>query len=62
MSAPGDFEAERSRLVQLIGRLSSEGPDRAEGRVHPFFGKLTGEQWGILVHKHIDHHLRQFGS
>ena len=29
--------------------------------VHPFFGKMTKEQIGIHVYKHIDHHLRQFG-
>jgi Protein of unknown function (DUF1569) len=28
--------------------------------VHPFFGKMTKEQIGLLVYKHIDHHLRQF--
>ena len=28
---------------------------------HPFFGKITKEQGGRLVYKHIDHHLRQFG-
>ncbi len=26
------------------------------------FGKLTGEQWGTLMYKHIDHHLQQFGA
>ncbi len=26
-----------------------------------FFGKMTKEQVGYFVYKHIDHHLRQFG-
>ncbi|MVN20518.1 DUF1569 domain-containing protein [Mucilaginibacter arboris] len=30
--------------------------------VHPFFGKMTKEQIGHMVYKHIDHHLRQFNS
>ena len=30
--------------------------------VHWFFGKMTLEQVGISVYKHIDHHLRQFNS
>ncbi len=30
--------------------------------VHPFFGKMTREQIGLLVYKHTDHHLRQFGA
>jgi len=27
-----------------------------------FFGKLSGKEWGELMYKHIDHHLRQFGA
>ncbi|MEO6550453.1 MAG: DUF1569 domain-containing protein [Ferruginibacter sp.] len=27
--------------------------------LHPFFGKMTREQVGYLVYKHVDHHLRQ---
>lgn len=29
--------------------------------VHDFFGKMTKEEIGVLVYKHTDHHLRQFG-
>lgn len=29
--------------------------------VHPAFGPLTRHDWGALLHKHTDHHLRQFG-
>ncbi|MGE8553120.1 MAG: DUF1569 domain-containing protein [Chryseobacterium jejuense] len=28
--------------------------------VHDFFGKMTKEEIGIFVYKHMDHHLRQF--
>jgi hypothetical protein len=56
------FESERARLVELIGRFAELGPGAASGRVHPFFGSLTAEQWGVLTRKHIDHHLRQFGA
>ena len=27
----------------------------------PGNGKLSGEEWGELTEKHLDHHLRQFG-
>lgn len=30
--------------------------------VHVFFGKMTKEQIGQMVYKHIDHHLRQFNG
>ncbi len=61
VAEPREFEAERSRLTHLIERFAQEGAGATNERVHPFFGKLTGEEWGILTHKHIDHHLRQFG-
>jgi hypothetical protein len=28
---------------------------------HPAFGRLSRDDWGALIHKHVDHHLRQFG-
>ena len=56
-----DFDAELRRLAHLIDRFIQRGPERA-GRVpHVFFGRLSGEQWGRLMYKHLDHHLRQFG-
>ncbi|MFA6954459.1 MAG: DUF1569 domain-containing protein [Thermoanaerobaculia bacterium] len=56
-----DFAAERLRLVALINRFAERGTLGATGQMHPFFGKLTAEEWGKLTWKHIDHHLRQFG-
>jgi hypothetical protein len=57
-----DFDEERNRLTNLIERFVSRGPDAAAMQTHSFFGKLTGEQWGRLMYKHIDHHLQQFGA
>lgn len=57
-----DFDKEKVRLAALIDRFCSRGPARAEGVVHSFFGRLTADQWGRLMYKHLDHHLRQFGA
>ncbi|WP_291271852.1 DUF1569 domain-containing protein [Geothrix sp.] len=57
-----DFEAERARLATLIDRVVQLGAAKTEGMVHPFFGRLSGPQWGQLIYKHFDHHLRQFGA
>jgi len=57
-----DFEKEKARLVAAVGRFCDGGPARAVRSVHPFFGRLTAEQWGRLTFKHLDHHLRQFGG
>jgi hypothetical protein len=56
-----DFAAERTRLTQLVTRFAERGEAAAAKEMHPFFGKLTGNEWGEVMHKHIDHHLRQFG-
>lgn len=57
-----DFAAEQARLRMLIEKFAERGTAAAGAATHPFFGKLTGDEWGILMFKHIDHHLRQFGG
>jgi hypothetical protein len=55
------FEVECSRLATRIDQVVQRGEAKAEGMVHPFFGRLSGAEWGCLIYKHLDHHLRQFG-
>jgi uncharacterized protein DUF1569 len=57
-----DFEAERQRLSTLVDRFQQRGQAAADGLVHSFFGRLSGEEWGRLMYKHLDHHLRQFNA
>ena len=54
------FETEKARLLAVLARFVERGPEAATGTVHTFFGRLTGAQWGRLIYKHLDHHLRQF--
>lgn len=56
-----DFATERERLRTVVDRFVKAGPDRLGRQLHVFFGKLSGDEWGRLMHKHVDHHLRQFG-
>jgi hypothetical protein len=56
-----DFEPERTRLAGLIDRFAVGGAARCTTHPHPFFGRLTPDQWAELMYKHLDHHLRQFG-
>lgn len=54
----GDLEKEKAKWISLIKEYENyQNPNF----VHDFFGKMTKEEIGILVHKHCDHHLRQFG-
>ena len=56
------FETEKARLLAVLARFVERGPEAATGTVHTFFGRLTGAEWGRLIYKHLDHHLRQFGG
>jgi len=59
-TAPADFEADRRELLASIERMCALGED-FDWAAHPTFGKMNRRQWGLLAHKHLDHHLKQFG-
>jgi hypothetical protein len=56
-----NLEQERVKLLGLIDRFSTAGPNETSKHPHSFFGRLTAQEWAILMYKHLDHHLRQFG-
>ena len=56
-----DMAEERSRLMASLRRYATyDIPDNSF--IHPFFGRMSREQIGLLAYKHLDHHLRQFGA
>ncbi len=57
-----DLEAERARLITLIDRFEEGGANQCTTHPHSFFGRLTPQEWAVLMYKHLDHHLRQFGA
>lgn len=59
---PQTFDTEKEILKQKLRTLQTIGPDPQRLRPHPFFGKLTPEEWGKGIYKHLDHHLKQFGA
>jgi hypothetical protein len=56
-----DLMAEKELLSGLIDRFATTGPKSCTTHPHSFFGRLTPQEWAILMYKHLDHHLRQFG-
>jgi hypothetical protein len=56
-----EFEKERMNLINYVQRFAKSGPAGITKEAHPFFGKMTTQEWDALMLKHIDHHLRQFG-
>ena len=57
---PADFEADTRKLVSLAERFAGN-PDGLASATHPYFGKMTVEEWMRWAYLHMDHHLRQFG-
>lgn len=55
-----DFETSKNNLVKNFSRFA-EGNQSIKLTNHPFWGKMTSEDWNKLMWKHMDHHLRQFG-
>jgi hypothetical protein len=56
-----DFHKTKDHVRALLRDLNSMGENGCDGRIHGFFGRLTGAEWGVIQYKHLDHHLRQFG-
>ena len=56
-----ELDIERARLIRLIERFSAGGPAGCTTHPHSFFGRMTPDEWAVLMYKHVDHHLRQFG-
>ena len=57
---PTTWAADLSRLRDLVERFGARGA-RAVWPQSRVFGRISGATWGVMVHKHLDHHLRQFG-
>lgn len=57
-----DLVRERQRLIALITRFTTAGRAGCTAHPHGFFGRLTPDEWAILMYKHLDHHLRQYDA
>jgi len=55
-----DFEASKEELISNI-KTFANGPSVIKVIDHPFWGKMTNDDWDKLMWRHLDHHLRQFG-
>ncbi|MES2778818.1 MAG: DUF1569 domain-containing protein [Bacteroidota bacterium] len=56
-----DFETEKARLIKRIQEFSQGGPANVSPYAHPFFGKMSVNDWNMSQSKHLNHHLTQFG-
>lgn len=56
-----DFGAAYDTFLNTFDRITRESRT-LKFVEHPIFGRLTFDEWGILLYKHLDHHLKQFGE
>ena len=59
-TTPTTWDADVNALRELIRRFGERGRD-ASWPPSRVFGRISGASWGVLHHKHLDHHFRQFG-
>ena len=52
-------EEEKKNIVEFLNEFEKK-KEQKNWIIHPAFGKLSESAWGVLVYRHMDHHLRQF--
>lgn len=55
-----DWNEEHAALCRHIAWFERQEPGTI-WPLHPAFGRLSPNTWGVLGYRHTDHHLRQFG-
>ena len=54
-----DFNREKEQVLIILEKAYTSAYDTY---LHPLFGKMSRAEWGRLIYRHFDHHLRQFNS
>lgn len=57
---PSDWQSDLAAAREQLRAAAGRGPHGKWAR-HPAFGDVSGTLHGVFIHKHFDHHLRQFG-
>ncbi len=55
------FQPEKDGLQRQLEHFVNSGEASITGQPHPFFGRLTPNEWARLQYVHMDHHFKQFG-
>ncbi len=57
---PQEFSGDKKMVIELTEKIAKLSDD-IQCAQHPVFGKMSAKEWAIMAHKHMDHHLKQFG-
>ena len=55
------WDGDRKIVLGLIARFAATSREKLSP-YHPTLGRMTPRDWGVLMYKHLDHHLRQFSA
>ena len=58
VSEQPEFNLELEKMLNVF----SDFTEAEQLHPHPIFGNLTKEDWGMIIYKHLNHHLKQFGA
>ncbi len=58
---PREFQKEKENFIASVKKLVDNGESIAKATHHPFFGKMSAQEWGRINYIHANHHLTQFG-
>lgn len=61
MTGDKDFDAEKQRLIDYIRKVQELGQSHFDGKESHSFGVLNSTEWNVMLYKHLNHHLSQFG-
>ena len=56
-----EFDKNKNTLIEYLNRYSGIDINAELKASHPHLGELTINEWGLLIWKHTNHHLTQFG-
>jgi Protein of unknown function (DUF1569) len=58
---PREWTNDVADVQSLLARAAAASATDAWPE-HPAFGRLSRRAWGVLIYRHMDHHLKQFGA
>ena len=56
-----DFEESKAELINYLNRFVKCDIESTKTEMHPYFGDLPVKEWDMIIWKHLNHHLIQFG-
>ena len=59
--APREWTSDIADVQALLNRAARTATTDGWPE-HPAFGALSKRAWGVLIYRHMDHHLKQFGA